>query len=154
MPEQRGLPPESIEAQEQVHPILEVAVVALLWASAIVATAGAIAPSVVPDRFASAARLAEPIALLAAVFAVGLSIRLSTLRRMRAQTTGGRAYDRERGERGLRVAAGLVQLLEFVAAILVVVRVADVIDLIDLEIRPNVVDGAVRVLAAALALAC
>jgi flagellar protein FlaJ len=133
---------------------LEFVVVALLWAAAALAALGALAVAVFPDQLGSMGRVAESIGLLVAIGAAAASARLTTLRRLRAGRTGGRTYDLLRGRRGLHVASMLLQLLEIFAGIVVALRLADAIGIVQVEFEPAVVDNAVRVLVAALALAC
>ena len=141
------------ELQEQRFD-LEFVVVTLLWAAAVTATIGVIAVAALPEELDRYGRVAECVGLMVAIAATAVSARVSTLRHMRADRTGGRSYDRMRGEPALRVSAMLLQLLEIFAAIVVAIRLADAAGLIDLELRPVVVDNAVRFLMAALALSC
>ena len=141
------------ELQEQRFD-LEFAVVALLWAAAVTATLGAIAVAAFPEDLDRYGRVAETVGLMTALGATAVSTRLTTLRRMRADRTGGRSYDLMRGEKGLRVAAMLLQLLEIFAAIVIAIRLADGAGLIELDLQPAVVDNAIRFLMAALALSC
>lgn len=141
------------ELQEQRFG-LEFVVVSLLWAAAVTATLGAIAVAALPEELDLYGRVAETVGLVVAIAATAVSTRLTTLRHMRAGRTGGRAYDLMRGQRGLRVSAMLLQLLEIFAAIVVAIRLADAAGAIDLELQPAIVDNAVRFLMAALALSC
>src|SRR5688572_31353828 len=110
---------------------LEFVVVALLWAAAVTAALGAIAVAALPEDLDRYGRVAETVGLMAAVGATAVSTRLTTLRHMRAGRTGGRSYDLLRGQRGLRVAAMLLQLLEIFAAIVIAIRLADAAGLVD-----------------------
>lgn len=150
MDDQRPLPSNL----QQVRPAMEVVVVSLMWAAAILAVAGVIAVAVLPGEFHTFGRIAETVGLLVAIGATSVATRLTTLRHMRADQSGGRAYDQMRGQRGLRVAAMLLQLLELFAVIVVAIRIADSIGIVSLEFQPGVVDNGVRALMAALALAC
>lgn len=138
---------------ENVRPRLEIVILSLLWASAFVAVAGVLAVALLPDLFGKYGRVAEAIALLAAVAAIAASWNVTTLRHMQAETSGGREYDILRGQRGLRVSAILLQLLELFAIIVVAIRFGAAIGVVDLQVRPTVVDNGVRFLMAALAVA-
>jgi flagellar protein FlaJ len=133
---------------------VEIVVVSLMWAAAILATLGALAVAIVPDALGTFGRVAETVGLGVAIAAAAFSARLTTLRRLRAHRTGGRSYDLLRGQRGLRLASMLLQLLELFAGIVVAIRLGDAIGLVQVEINPLVVDNAVRFLVAALALSC
>lgn len=133
---------------------LEFVVVALLWAAAALAALGAMVVAIFPDQLGSMGRVAESVGLLVAIGAAAASARLTTLRRLRAERTGGRAYDLMRGQRGLRVASMLLQLLEIFGGIVVALRLADVLGIVQVEFEPAVVDNAVRILMAVLALSC
>lgn len=146
--------PGAAPAPERVHPILELVALSLLWSGAILATLGVLSVAVLPDRFGIAGRVAEAIALFVAVAAIAASGRLTTLRHLRADTTGGRAYDTLRGTRRLRFGAAFMQLLEIFAGIVVAIRAAAALGFVELAIQPEVVDNGVRVLLAALALTC
>jgi archaeal flagellar protein FlaJ len=146
-------PGRRVRAPEEVRPVLEVFVVAFLWAAAVLALAGVVAVAFLPGRFAVAGRTAEAVALLVAVSAIALSTRITTLRSMRADVTGGRSYDALRGESGLRFASAFVQLVQIAALTAVVLRLADAVGLVELEVRPAILANAVRALLATLALA-
>jgi flagellar protein FlaJ len=133
---------------------LELVVVALLWASAIMAASGALVVALFQDALGQFGRVAEAVALLTVIGTIALSARLTTLRHMMAKTSGGASYDLLRGQRGLRVAAMLLQMLEIFAGIVVAIRVASAVGIVQLEIKADVVDNGIRFLIAALALAC
>jgi flagellar protein FlaJ len=120
----------------------------------VTAPLGALAVAALPRHLDGYGGVAEAVGLLAAIAATAGSTRMAKLRHMRAARTGGRSYDLLRGQRGLRVAAMLLQLLEVFAAIVIAIRLADAAGLVDLELRPVVADNAVRFLVAALALSC
>ncbi len=144
----------AVGAPERVRPFLEVLALALLWAAAILAAGGALAVAILPDRFGVSGRLAEALGLLVAAGAIAASGGITTLRHMRAGSSGGRIYDAMRGQRRLRFASAFVQLLEIFAGIVVVIRAADALGIAEVAIDPDVVGNGVRALLATLALAC
>jgi hypothetical protein len=139
---------------QTVRPKLEVAILSLLWASAVLAVLGVLAVALLPDLFARSGRVAEAVGLFAAVAAIAASWNVTTLRHMQAETSGGASYDRLRGQRGLRVASILLQMVELFAVVVVAIRLAAVAGLVQIDISPAVVDNGVRFLMATLAVAC
>lgn len=148
-----GVPSAGPLAAERVRPRLELVIILLLWASAFFAVAGVLAVALLPDQLGDFGRVAETVALLVAVAAIGASWSVTTLRHLRAGTSGGRLYDQMRGQRGLHVSAILLQLLELVALSVVALRIAAAVGLVEIEIRPTVIANAIRFLLAALAVA-
>lgn len=139
---------------EKVRPRLELATVALLWGSAIVATLGVLSVAILPSRFGVAGRVAEAVALLVAAGAIAASGGLTTLRHLGAQASGGRSYDALRGTRRLRFAAAFVQLLEIFAGIVVALRALVGLGVINVTLDAAILDNGVRILLATLALSC
>jgi flagellar protein FlaJ len=132
----------------------EVATVGLMVLATLLALGGVMA-AVVPDvGIGDIGRAALAVGLFVLVAAVGISIPLGTLRRLRADTTGGRAYDLLRGQRRLRVAAMLLQFLEIASAVVLIILVSSTLGLVRIDIAPRIVGSGILVLAGALALAC
>ena len=144
--------PQALHKEQRLN--VEIVVVALMWAAAILAALGALAVAVFTDLLGPFGRMAEAVGLAVAIAAAAASTRITTLRRLRAGRTGGRSYDLLRGQRGLRVASMLLQLLELFAGIVVAIRLGDAIGFVQVEIDSLVVDNSIRFLVASLALSC
>jgi flagellar protein FlaJ len=144
---------EPAKASPALRRLREMAVVALLVATATFLVAGTALNAVQDERYDRAGRVLQAAAAATLLGAVLASANLDTLRHLRAGTTGGRAYDRLRGTRRLHVVSLLLQFLEVAAAIVLLIVVADAFGIVDLALEARVVEGGVLVLAAALGLA-
>lgn len=154
LPQRTRAPLDPPREPRRSSTLLEVTTVSLLWIAAIIAGLGAIAVGILPDRFGQSGRLAESFALLMAIGAVAAASRLTTLRHLRAGSTGGRAYDLMQGQRRLRFVSAFVQLMQIAAALLVALRAAEAVGLVDVGLAASVMGNIVRGLLTTLAIAC
>jgi flagellar protein FlaJ len=133
----------------------EVAAVATLGASAILVGGGALlAAAVVGGTLEQVGRLAVAFGLMTLIAAAVLSANMGTLRQLRATKTGGQAYDFMRGQRRLRVASMLLQLLEVFGVIVILILLGNAIGLVRLDLAANLLENGILVLVAALGLSC
>lgn len=140
--------PERAPGDPEDQPrVLELLAVVLTWMSMVligVALVGAAATSLL-----EAALALVLVGILAGLGAFGSSLGLGTLRHLRANRTGGNAYDRMRGARKLHGASLFVQSLSVVAWAIILLRALSRAGIgSDLEVA--VVERGVLVLVAAL----
>lgn len=116
--EYRG--PQKVQEPEVQPRWLEVLTLALIWSSgalSVLAVVGAAIPALLTLSFAMAL---AGVAL--GLGSLGASLNLGTLRRLRADVTGGNVYDQMRGARTLRIASALMVFLLAVTWVVVAIR--------------------------------
>lgn len=138
------------------HPALERIAVIGLVVSGILAGAGGLLAALdakLPgyDVDLGAVGLALLLAGLASgIVAAAASIPITTLRHLRADVTGGSAYDRLRGQRPLRVASALLSFLIVAGALLLLLLLGTISGVVGADIRGPLLDRGMVVIVGAL----
>lgn len=130
---------------------LELLATTLIWGAAgfgLLGVIGAVVPQV---RIAGLACAIASLALgLGGLLA---TLKVPLLRHLRAEITGGLAYDELRGLRTLRVFSALLQFLGFAASMTVLLRVLARLHIVGIDLESEFADRAFLVLTAAIAAA-